>query len=253
MKIKNKEDVKDLDRKIKDELGIDISKYKNEEVISNFVELFLLPQYIVSWVIRPVLFSLFLYFFGFYSLKLVHIEYIIYAVVGLILFFFTGILFGIILLLFKMKMDILKISNYSLEIMKLAIKDLSNTKSQITYENRGYVFSLLFKGILHIVTIPILTHAITDKIPLIGGFLGKIIRKVLIFISNKIDFKEVEVSHISEEEGADTIDAYIENINFGSESLEKLVSFSFRVVKLPVFLLFTACLLILIFFIYFIN
>ncbi|TCI94925.1 hypothetical protein [Tenacibaculum sp. M341] len=253
MKIKNKEDVKDLDRKIKDELGIDISKYKNEKVISNFVELFLLPQYIVSWVIRPVLFSLFLYFFGFYSLKLVHIEYIIYAVVGLVLFFLTGILSGIILLLFKMKMDILKISNYSLEIMKLAIKDLSNTKSQITSENRGYVFSLLFKGILHIVTIPILTHAVTDKIPLIGGFFGKIIRKVLIFISDKIDFKEVEVSHISEEEGTDTIDSYIENINFGSESLEKLVSFSFKVVKLPVFLLFTACLLILIFFIYIIN
>ena len=46
MKIRTKKDVQKLQEKIKLELGIDVSKYKDEEVAENFSELILLQKVI---------------------------------------------------------------------------------------------------------------------------------------------------------------------------------------------------------------
>ena len=168
MKIRTKKDVKKLEEKIKVELGIKVSKYKNEEVVTNFVELILIPTYIVSWVIRPILVALFLYLFGFYFLDLVHIEYVLYAIIGFVLFLVFGIAFGFLSLMFKMKKDIWEIVDYSLDILKLSVEDVSKINNTITEENKKDVLSLLFKGIILFIVFCCFREEILQRLALLA-------------------------------------------------------------------------------------
>jgi len=116
MKIRTKKDVIALDQKIKDELGVDVSKYKNQEVVDNFVSLLVFPQYIFNWGIRPVLIAFALYIAGFFVLDLVHIFYVIYGLFGLVLFLLSGILAGVLFLIWKMKKTCGKSSDTPLKL-----------------------------------------------------------------------------------------------------------------------------------------
>ena len=155
MRIRTAKDVERLDNKIKEELGIDVSKYRNEEVVENFVELLVFPRYVFFWVLRPILISIGIFIIGFFLFDLVHIEYVIYGIIGLVLFLTSGILIGLLFFTWKMKKDIWGIVNYSLEIMKSSVQDLNQVNNQVTKENKKDVLGLLFKGIMHIVTIPL--------------------------------------------------------------------------------------------------
>ena len=103
MRIRTTRDIEQLGEKIKQELGIDLQKYRDEEAVENFVELLVFPQYIFNWVIRPILLSIVIFMVGFFLLDLVHIEYIIYGLVGFVLFLIIGILLGLLLLTWKMR------------------------------------------------------------------------------------------------------------------------------------------------------
>mgnify|MGYP001801556879 CR=1 FL=1 len=81
MKIRTSKDVEKLDKKIKEELGIDVQKYRNEEVVENFVQLLVFPEYVINWVIRPVLISLIILLIGFLTYNLVHIDYLLYGII----------------------------------------------------------------------------------------------------------------------------------------------------------------------------
>lgn len=165
MKIRSQKDIEVLDHKIKEELGIDVRKYKNEEVVENFVEIMVFPKYVINWVIRPILVAILIYIIGFFIFNLVHIEYVVYGIIGLLLFLAAGLLFGLLFLMWKMKLDMWGIINYSLEIMKSAVSDINQINSQINKENRKEVLGLLFKGIIHIVTIPMVSKIVADKVP----------------------------------------------------------------------------------------
>lgn len=44
MKVRTKKDVEKLNNRIKEELGIDVQKYRKEKVIANFVDLLIFPK-----------------------------------------------------------------------------------------------------------------------------------------------------------------------------------------------------------------
>ncbi|WP_299104142.1 hypothetical protein [uncultured Tenacibaculum sp.] len=256
MKIRTEKDVRELDEKIKRELGIDVRKYRNEEVVASFSELISLPSYIVSWVIRPILFALLLFIAGYYTLNLVHIEYLIYSIIGLVLYLFAGVSFGLLLLLIKMKKDIWSVVDYTLDIMKSAVKDLASVNNQITEENKKNVLSLLFKGILHIVTIPMFTEIITSKIPIVGFLLSKLLKKVLVLISDRLKFEETDMLTSKEtfttgESGV--VKSYMITIESASKGLEKLTSFTFKIARFPIILLFGLSFILLFLFLYLIH
>jgi len=255
LKIRTAKDVELLDQKIKDELGIDVRKYRNEEVAENFLALLMFPTYIGNWVIRPVIFSLLCFGLGFIFLDLVTIEYIIHATIGFTMFLAPGVLFGLIFLLWKMKKDIWGIADYSLDIMQDAITDLKQVSNQVDNENRGYVMSLLFKGILHIVTIPILSRVITEGIPFIGWIVNKVVKKVLTLISEKISFAQniSRQEHLNSEYETNYIDSQSELIKGASSGLEKIMNFSFAIVQIPLKILFVLSILLLVVYIYLIN
>ena len=255
MKIRTTKDVEKLDHKIKTELGIDVQKYRNEEVVESFVELLVFPEYVITWVIRPILLSILIFLIGFFIFDLVHIEYIIYGIIGLVLFLLTGILTGLLFLTSKMKSDMWGIVDYSLVIMKSAVSDMNQVNNQITKENRKDVLGLLFKGIIHIVTIPMLSKIIAEKVPFIGGFVNRVVRKVLILVSDRMKFDEENLKQeLQKKEGAsNALQTYSNSISLASYGLEKIMNFTFGIAQFPLKIGFGIIFLILSLFIYLIN
>jgi len=255
MKIRTAKDVEKLDNRIKEEFGIDVQKYRNEEVIENFVNLLVFPQYVFTWVFRPILISIAIFIMGFFIFNLVHIEYIIYGFIGLILFLLTGVLIGLLFLTRKIKSDLWGIVNYSLEVMKSALSDMNQVNNYITTTNRKEVFGVLFKGIIHIVTIPMASKVISDKVPFFAGFLNRILKKVLILISEKVKFQEENLIEELKEKTNEQNEHQMNSSSISSVStgLEKVINFTFRVVQFPLKLGTGITICILIIFIYLIN
>jgi len=250
MKIRTPKDVEKLDLKIKEELGIDVEKYRNEEVVENFVELLVFPKFVITWVIRPVLIAIILFIIGFFILDLANLEYLIYGVIGSGLFFTTGILTGLLFLMWKMKRDIWGIVDYSLEIMKSSVSDMNHISNQLTSENRKNVLGLLFKGIIHIVTIPMMAKVISEKVPLVGGFVNRIVKRVLILVSDKVKFDEENLKQeLQKKEGEPNgFQSYANTISLASNGLEKIMNFTFGIAQFPLKIGFGITFLILVLF-----
>ena len=255
MKIRTPKDVEKLDQRIKDELGVDVRKYRNEEVAENFVALLVFPKYVISWVIRPVLIAIGLFIIGFFLLDLVHVEYFLYGVVGVFLFLGSGLLAGLLFLVWKMKKDMWGIIDYSLDIMKSAVNDMSQVNNQITAENRKNVLGLLFKGILHIVTIPVISKVIAEKVPIIGGLVSRLVSRILIIVSNVVKFDEYELQQeLRKKEGEPrALQIYLDSISSVSSGLEKVMKFTFGVAQFPLKIGFGVVFLMLIIFVYLVH
>jgi len=253
MKIRTAKDVEILDQRINEELGIDVRKYKDEDVVESFFALLVFPEYVVNWVIRPILIAIVLYVIGFYIFDLVHIEYFIYGFFGFSLFFTTGLVLGLLFLTKKIKKDLWGIINYSLDIMKSAVNDLNQMNSQINVENRKDVLGLLFNGIIHIVTIPMMSKIISEKIPFIGGIINRFIKKVLTLISDMVSFQQDSLKQEIMSEEHNILEIYSKSISSASAGLEKATHMTFRIAQFPLKLIFGISLLMLIAFVYLIN
>ncbi len=251
MKIKTAEDVHLLDLKIQNELGIDLKKYRKPEIVENFVDILLFPKYILNWLIRPILISLLIYINGFWVIDLVHIQYFIYAVLGLILFLINGFFVGILFLTFKLKTDIQSILEYSFDILKSCIIDMNKANS-LSKNNRKNVLSLLFKGITHIITIPTLSDVISNKVPFIGNIIKRIIKKILVSISLKVQFKNIDTIENNHDENnpSKLIQYYTDAIAITIKSINKVLSVSIKIIQFPIKIIFVIPLSLLILFIY---
>ena len=232
MKIRTEEDVDMLDARIKNELGISVAKYKNEEVVETFVSMLVFPEYILSWTFKPILAAIVGYVLGFFVVDLAHVQYVIYAILGLGLFLLVGICLGIIFLTNRLKSDILGIMDYSMGIMRSAAKDIDTAKVHLPPEKRKDALRMLYKGIIHIVTLPMLTTAVSAKIPILGGLVNRFIRKVITALSDKIHIDErmldgVGVGYVSEEEGGASA------LVSGNKAVEKVLDVAFRVAQFP--------------------
>lgn len=255
MKISTPKDVEKLDNRIKNELGIDVQKYRNEEVVENLVELLVFPKYVITWAIRPILIALGIFIIGFFVFDLVHVEYIIYGSIGFGLFLANGILIGLLFLSWKMKSDMWRIVDHSLEIMKSAVNDMHKVNNQMTKDNRQDVLGLLFKGILHIVTIPMMSKVISDKVPFVDGFVNRIVKRILILVSDKVKFDEEGLKQELRTKGSkpNAIQVYLNSIASVSKGLEKVMNFTFGVAQFPLKMGFGIFFLILVLFLYLID
>jgi len=236
MRIKTEKDVQKLDHKLKNELGVDVSKYRNPEIAEKFVDLLVFPQFVLNWTLRPIAISLFIYLIIFYIFDLSVIMAIVYGVLGLILFLLNGILFGILLVLWKMKKDMFGVIEYSLNIMKESTVDLKHVSSITTKENKKETLGLLFLGITHIVTIPMVSEALSNKIPFIGGLFSKLFKKILRLASSRIKFnytpnKNEKVQDKSPEAVTNT---YIKSIDYTIDGLDKFLTTVLRVGQFPI-------------------
>tara|TARA_B110000037_G_C16968323_1_gene443958 strand:+ start:40 stop:807 length:768 start_codon:yes stop_codon:yes gene_type:complete len=236
MRIKTEKDVQKLDAKLKSIFGVDVSKYRNPEIAEKFVDLIVFPQFALNWVLRPIAISFFIYIILFYLLNLSSIMTIVYGIFGLILFLLNGILFGMLLVLWKMKKDMFGVMKYSLNIMKECIVDLKHVSTITKKENKKETLGLLFLGITHIVTIPMVTQALGNKIPFLGGLFSKLFMKILRLASSRIKFNyDPNKNEIVEDKSPAVVtNTYTKSIDNAIEGLDKFLTTILRVGQFPI-------------------
>ncbi len=254
MKIKSEQDVKILDQRIQSELGVDVKKYRNDEVVETFVSMLVFIEYFITWVIGPIVGALLLYGLGFWLLDLVHVEYGIYGLVGLILFLITGIFLGLLLLTGRMKEDVWGIVHYSLDIMKSAKADTAEVMANMPAQQKKASTAMLFQGVLHLVTIPTLATVIEAKIPILGMIVSRFIKKVLTMVSNSLA-KEEEIlidPNVSKADSQQEISQQRhKDASFGK--IRKAISIPFGIARLPIKIFFYISLILLLLFLYIIH
>lgn len=247
--------VEKLDKIILEELGVDIQKYRNEEVVENFVELMVFPQYVITWLIRPIIIAFVLFLVGFFVLKLVHVEFLLYGIIGLILFLVSGIMAGFLFLSWKMKGDMWGVVDYSLEIMRSAVLDINQVNHKMTKETRKNVLGILFSGIIHYVTIPMMSKVVSEKVPFVSGLVNRITKKILTVVADKVKFEEdiLQEELDKEETESNALRIYSNSITTVSGGLEKVMNFTFRIAQFPFKIGFITVFLMLLVFVYLIN
>lgn len=255
MKIRNEKDVELLDQKIQDELGIDVKKYRNPVVLESIMEIITLPQFIMTWMLRPLGISLLIFLTGFFTLNLDRFEYLLYGGIGSLLIIITGLLLGLVVLTWKIRNQLWGVIDFTLGIMKSAIVDFHHVGTQVTAENRAAVFSLLFKGIVHIVSIPMLTKAFTQEIPLVGGLFARFIKKVLTIVADKADWsgKMTKEELQKDIDQPNALELYVSSLTTVTNGLEKVLNVAFRIAQVPLFLNFLFFFILTLVFLYIIN
>jgi hypothetical protein len=253
VKIRTQKDVEELKSTITRELGVDVTKYRDEEVAENLVDLLVFPKYIVKWIGRPVLWALVLYVLGFFIIDLGPFEYILYGVFGLILFLLCGVFSGILNLVRKLEEDLSSISTYSLGVMKNSLLDIDDIGSRINKNNRKDVFNMLFNGIIHVVTIPMVSQAIDNKVPLAGGIIKGVVRKSLETVSDRLDFDDEKIDENTLVVDGDSkfVVSYTKGIDKATKGVTGSLSAVTRIVRLPFRILLYTTFIILALFVYF--
>tara|TARA_B100001287_G_C22686402_1_gene533934 strand:+ start:6098 stop:6853 length:756 start_codon:yes stop_codon:yes gene_type:complete len=251
MEIKSKKDIEVLEKRIIDELGIDLKRYQNEEVAQKFLEIIDFQNYVIKWTIRPLLISLIIFIVGFFILDLGVLGYLFYGIVGLILFFLSGFIAGLLFLIKKIKWDVQDIIDYSFEIMETALNDLG----KIDKEKTKNVLDLLFKGVIHIIAFPTVAKIISEEVPIIDKIINNIIYKILTSISNKVKFNNDNLSEETDKKvsSSKSTDRYLSSISFAKSGLEKIITLIFSIVKFPFKIWLGIILTILVVFLFLIN
>ena len=228
-------EINELRNEIKEQLHIDIEKYKNEDVLLKFTELLLFPNYILKLLICPVIIAVIGFIIGFFILDLSIIKLIIYILFGPLLFSLKAILFGILLILRKIKKDVLHIINYSFDILKQAISDLNQIKTDTSFKNLNQSVDLLFKGIMQLVTIPMITKAVNKKLIIGSKTINYLIEKILNLLIEKLDFSKINLKESYS--FSETLNSFSKIIDSYSIKLEKLISVVLKKINIPLLIL----------------
>lgn len=255
MKIRTQADVDALDQKIKTELGVDVSKYRDEEAIEAISGLLVFPLYVISWTVRPMLLAFFLYISGYFLLDLVHVQYLLYAILGLMLALLTGLFAGLFYLTLRFKSDLEGIMNYSMSIMRGIVEDMEQLNTTTHAGNRKEVLQLLFLGVMHIITIPAVSSIIGNRVPLIGGLIARLVRRVLTTMAGLFKWNEQNLREATAKAGDEgkILPAYLAGVSSFQNIMNKVLKVGVRVVQMPILLIFGFFALLALFFVWAIN
>jgi len=235
MQFRTNRTARKLDKAIQEELGVDIKKYRDPEVEETVSDLLNLLTYAANAVKFPLLIGLGLFIAGFFVLDLVHVENLIYGVFGIVLILIIALMIGVLLIIWGIKNDILEVIDYSLSLTKNIQQDTQAIQAQITGEDKERKYQLFYRGVLHLITIPIVSGAIGQKIPFIGGFAGGLVRRVLAAATdNKLIFKLLFKANVFDASSAVGSFANTTNrLRDFVEGIDQAVSRVLRVVQFP--------------------
>jgi len=160
-----------------------------------------------------LLIGLGLFIVGFSVLDLVHVENLIYGIFGIILIVIVALMIGVLLIIWGIKNDVLEVIDYSLSLTKNIQQD----------------------------TQAIVSGVVGQKIPLVGGFAGGLVRRVLAAATdNKLIFKllykaDVFDAPVAVGEFANTTNRlrdFVEGIDQAVSRVLRVVQFPFMIVLL---------------------
>jgi len=232
-----------LQLQIQQELGIDMRKYASEEAVEALSNLLSFPQYVFAYMLRPLGAALLLFALGFVFLDLVHIEYLLYLLLVPMLLLATALLLGLLALGWKIERDLCGVVEYTLGMLGSALGDVQRAGVGIGRGDFRSTLTLLFQGMMHIVTIPTVSQILSDRIPLIGGLFSRFIGRVLAYLVDR--FGQVEEmatatasAHESPQRWLAAFEASVQGLEQG---LARLLSLSRRIAQLPLKIAFGLC------------
>ena len=242
MKVRTTRDANKLDTLIQKELGIDIKKYRDKEVEEKVSELIGFIGYAVNTIKFPLMIGLGAYILGFFLLDLVHIEKLIYGIMGLPLMLIIVVLVSALLLVWGIKNSALEVIEYTLDLSKKIQKDVQAVNEQMTDKEKEHKYQLFYKGVLHLITIPVVAESVVERIPYIGWIFRGIIRRILSVIAdNRLVFKLLLKSNLFDYGGYEKAamdDAIAGASGFRSfvEGFDRIISRILKVLQFPILL-----------------
>ncbi len=233
-----------LKQKIKSDLGIEISNYGGNDLLSKINDILFIQKYAISNIIKPLGISILLYILGFFILNLSIIGYAIYGLIGLVCFIILAICFGVFSLLNQLKNDIVEILKLAINPLQLAVNDLSENTEKIS--NQKNPLTLIFEGIIFIIITPQIFY-VFNKIPFIGKFLSNGSEKILGMAVNS--FRKQEDRLNLKNNKLNNITSKLENINSFTEkyinTIDKTLNKGINILKIPFKIPFVISLIIL--------
>lgn len=154
---------------VNNELGIDMTKYQNNELLLRVTNLIMIQKSFFSSFATPVLISLTIFIVGFFVLDLHIIGSIIFGIFGFLLYAFIGVLFGIFRMLSRLKNDIRSVVSVALQTTQNILTDLNVANKHFKKDVENPI-GLVFEGTIASIITPVICSTF-DKIPLIGNFL----------------------------------------------------------------------------------
>lgn len=239
MRIKTQAQADALNQRIFDEMGVDISKYRNEDVASTLTDLLIFPIYAIKWIVQPVIIVLLLWVAGWFFLALYAFDYVLYPTIGLLLALLVGFLSGLLYLTIRFKQDIHSIMAYSTEILESIVLDVDKLNKGTNKANRKDNLTLLFTGVVHIITVPVAASVIAKKVPFVGDFLAGLFTRILRQLANIFRWPESKRARASLEAGGDEgkiLPMYLASVSGVQKATGKVLNVAVRVVQAPIFL-----------------
>ena len=255
-----KVNVEQLDQEIQEKLGVNLMQYRNEEIAENIIDMLVFPAYAISWVIRPIIIAFIIYILGFFILDLSVVEMIVYGIIALVLFFLCGLFGGLMYFVRKLKNDISGIVDYTLNVMTSSIADSEKVKGSIPVDKQGESMSLLFKGITHIVVLPVVSKVLSNKIPIFGMLMSGFVEKILSTVAGRMNFENEVVGEepsekLSEAKVGSTksMEKFEGRMKSAKSGIVKIIDITTDIARYPLSFIFWICFIILAIFIYVIH
>ena len=217
----DKEELKEL---ILEKYGINLERYKNPEIVQKIGDMILFPNYAAKNILGSVILALIGFVIFFLTIDMSATLVILYVIFGGGLWFLFGLLGGINFFLHKIEKDMQVLITYGFELTKNALNDLESVGDKLKKEGIGEIF----KGVVVVIIIPSVTEAISGQIPIIGAAVNNAVDRILLRIGDNMKF------HLKENSGTTLSKSdHAEMIHNLQTTLQTSLKGTFRVVKLP--------------------
>lgn len=165
--MKVKYDPKAIRDEIKTTLGVDMNTYVNKDAISGMVDLLMLPKYIFSAFLIPILVFAMIYAVPLFLIPAFTGKWVAYSTIGLILCISNVITLGMHFTLDNITTDVNNMLKYIIDVFTNVTNDAKKAAGNV--KSLGYMNALLLlKGVILVVISPTLAALLKKKIPLVG-------------------------------------------------------------------------------------
>lgn len=172
---------------VNNEIGVDVSKYQNNEILGKISDIILIQNYSIKSIYKPLIVCFLLYISGFLIFSFGKIGIFVYSFFGLLLCLINATIFGIIGLLSNLKNDLKLILNSAVELTRNICLDFNQLGRNLqTCKNPT---GLILEGVVAAVIIPSLSNKF-EKVPFAGVMLMNGSDKVLSLAINEYKKRE---------------------------------------------------------------
>lgn len=165
--------------------GVDLRDYQRPEIVELIGDLVTFPLYAGKSLIIP----LFIYLLITGVLAFVVTGYFstILAIVFIPIFSVANALTtAAILFLFRLRNDITEAIKAGMDLSKEVTRDVRNVYVLKEHDALGFPsFAEIFRGVMHVVIVPITISVLKKKIPIIGGLFSGLVRKLANLTTSK--------------------------------------------------------------------